>query len=171
MNYLQYLFKSKGRHGTHSPFVYTFVEEALHRPKGYVYPPGFLAQTTAAQQTLFRIISFLDFEHWYGTPDLKDALGWLNEYIPKGKCLDSLTDLPEHTLIIARPEALNTMLLAQVERTQYLSVLLWHEGNPAYQEVVALCQQEVFQCTLFTWDCSLLIRNPDFKRKQHYLLR
>lgn len=34
LQYLRYRWRAQGRHGTHSPFVYGFVEEVLRRKKG-----------------------------------------------------------------------------------------------------------------------------------------
>ena len=34
VQYLQYRWRAQGRHGTHSPFVYRFVEEVLRKKNG-----------------------------------------------------------------------------------------------------------------------------------------
>lgn len=59
LQYLRYRWRAQGRHGTHSPFVYGFVEEVLRRKEGtlrerilrYAGAKNFLAEEAIASAT------------------------------------------------------------------------------------------------------------------------
>jgi hypothetical protein len=173
VNYLQYLLKAKGRHGTHSPFIYQFVAEALHEPKGQVYPNIELGKGKVKQlnKTLFRVLSY--FKHFPAYASVGFAA--YSKELAKVPHLHIIEpdEIPNSKLLlICTAEEVAWMLTQMAEQyAQETLILVLHPGNAAYPLMKSLYQEKQFNCTVFTWDFSLLVYSPDFKRKQHFILR
>lgn len=173
MNYLQYLLKAKGRHGTHSPFIYQFVAQALHEPKEQLYPKANWGKGKAKQlnKRLYRVLTYLQEYPSYSclgfTDQYKDLFALLKmhevaaDQLPKGKFLLVCTADDLEWQLTNLPEPLKNDTI----------IVTLHPNNSAYALVNAVFKDAQFNCTVFTWDFSLMIFSQDFKRKQHFVLR
>ncbi|MNT45754.1 hypothetical protein D3C72_1823520 [compost metagenome] len=52
-----------------------------------------------------------------------------------------------------------------------VQILVWHPGHKDEEILNVLWAYPAFNCTMFTWNFSVLVADPGFKRKQHYILR
>lgn len=167
MNYLQYLLKAKGRHGTHSPFVYDFVEKALHPQRRYAYPV--VVPDVALAHTLYRVLSFLPYTQLYIDPAIA-SMSWVGAALPEAVYAIP-EQVPEDALLIVEAKQAATIIADGRKMPQSLKILVWHPQDKDAQLLNQLLENQLFNCTMFTWNFSVLIAHPDFKRKQRYVLR
>lgn len=173
MNFLNYLLKAKGRHGTHSPYIYSFVEEALHEKVPDRDYPREIKGSKA--RTLFRVLSYLANTHTQqltATPGALQAHGWLQHFNPVVTVPDQMVSRQRGLFVLNLEEMdlhKDVFLIKGMEEGSVLLVL--HPGSPRYALLEGYFRQECFNVTIFTWNFSVLMHRPDFKRKQHFILR
>lgn len=173
MNFLNYLLKAKGRHGTHSPYIYKFVEDALHENNALTwnYPKDVNGKKA---RKLFRVISYLtETQQLIVTTAALRGNAWLRHFSP------SIKD-PDH-IIAAQQTSITVLSLEEIDLWKDAlftkgagsgsALLLLHPGNPDYTLLEDYFKRGQFNATIFTWDFSILMNRPDFKRKQHFILR
>ena len=178
LDYLKYFFKAKGRHGTHSPFVYSFVEQVLRKPKSPNYP---YKQFEKSEKLCFQLISFLKVETLY-------ILSKNN--ITKKESIQKI--FPKLDIIIV--EAIdqinsveNSLLLLDLnglDHTNYIALKNFKDQNnfsvfisPIHDQAqhLGIWKQlkdfPNFLLSLDLWTGGFLIQDPSFKIKQHFILK
>lgn len=172
MNFLSYLLKAKGRHGTHSPYIYKFVEAALHENNTLTW--DYPKDAGRKVRTLFRVLSYYSAgtQQLIISPAVMQRHAWLQHFNPVISAPGQIV-LTEPAILILGLEEMEQH--KDVFFTKGISnmagLLLLHPGNPDYTLLEDYFQQECFNATIFTWNFSLLMNRPDFKRKQHFILR
>ena len=128
VEYLKYCKKAKGRHGTHSPFVYSFIEEGINKNRKL--------------PLLERITGY--FTDWKIIKMPQGSQRWLMYLKAQAGIYNT------RTLLIA-PNIYESEDTAAV----------WD----------ALCRQPEVQYSIDLFRYGLLFINPDFKEKQHFILK
>ncbi len=172
MNFLTYLLKAKGRHGTHSPYIYKFVEDALHENNALYrgYPKEVAGKKV---RTLFRVISYLiEARKLSTTAAALRGNAWLQHFNPAIKDPDQIT-AAQPSIMVLELEEMDLCKDAFFTKGAGSDsvLLLLHPGNPGYALLEDCFKQDQFNATIFTWNFSILMNRPDFKRKQHFILR
>lgn len=178
LQYGRHLLRSRGRHGTHSPFVYAFVEQVM-RARGNApraIPSG-LGKREAG--LLFRMLRYLK-------PQLVCLRG--NDALSPGELVAAATgdaavlsfsaqrqplpDVTGHVLVIApddTPEAW-TALLPNAARVSLL-YLRPHAGEASTASWSLALKSDSIQMSLDLWFWGLIVKDSSFKARQHFRLR
>lgn len=171
--YLKYWWQSKGRHGTHSPFVYNLVEQALHQVKNYDYSklPAPQIEDISEWKKLFRIINYLPFEQIYAD---KKYWGLIEDNTTIKNTLDLNSALSRNSLVIIDDSYTKDRIIETLKNLSLESYVLFInlDKNTDYsQQFLAFTEDASYHLTCYAWSLGILSNSQNYKRKQHYILR
>lgn len=180
LHYSRHLFRAKGRHGTHSPFVYAFVEQVM-RSRLRIPPVKDTAPFGVKEvNLLYRTISYLSPQAIYTTPVLLPVLQSLTPSATPGCTVAVLPAFPvtdvlpaERVLIVADMDGIPDEYAAILPETATLSILCYgiHRNKGMQARWQHMAASSGFQVSLDYWYFGLLVKDLSFKAKQHFRLR
>ncbi len=162
VEYLKYSWKAKGRHGTHSPFVYEFVEQVLME-KG------------ALDQSRLIAASFMELKYENLMTRIAAHYNYNNDSIRYGTDL-SLLNTPFDMLIINEQDAgkwvgIFEQHLPWLNRNGTVVVTHIHKtknNTAAWQKML---KHPGVPMSIDLFDMGILFFREDFKEKQHFVLK
>jgi hypothetical protein len=177
LQYSRHFIRAKGRHGTHSPFVYAFVEQVMRARAGTGLP-----QQDYMPRPVFRLL-YKTIKHLapgvvYTTAELYPALRLIETLLPDAidVVLMPLAGLPQ-------PAAAGALICTEGKETDCLQRLvlqadtikvLWvrpHLSKERFELWNRLATLPEVNVSLDYWHLGLLVKDPAFKAKQHFRLR
>ncbi len=168
--------RARGRHGTHSPFVYAFVEQVMRAP----VKAGLPVQTYMPRKAfhlLYKTIKHLAPDTVYTASEWFSALQLIGEALSINVVVMPAGGLPQSTVAGAlicmsgREDELN--LLPELLPAKALKILLIrpHASKKRFVIWNRLATLPEVSVSLDYWHLGLLVKDPAFKAKQHFCLR
>lgn len=162
IEYLKYTWRAKGRHGTHSPFVYNFIEQILlskgpiERDHIVVYPELALRY----ENLLSRIAQHFGYKAI--TDTAKNT-----QHLPAGSTdmLLMSASAPERWAAVL-DESFHTL-----NDKSMVAVAGIHQSEKHSSAWKALCKKDPVKMSLDLYGIGLLLFREEFKVKQHFILK
>lgn len=178
LDYLRYTWKAKGRHGTHSPFVYAFVEQVLRNKQPLPFFKRETEKAVPGLKYLIRTISYLGTETLVlFQPGLAPLQSIISAVHPRQKIItEKGITMPENTLVLIDASRLCPEELDYLEHWRSpdpfgLYFLNPHAAGSVFKKYERFHDWNDYPMSLDFWKGLLLFRHPDFKEKQHFFLR
>lgn len=166
LNRLRYIFTAKGRHGTHSPFIYGFVEQVLRSE----------VKISGDKKTdmLYRILNYIRPDKVFVTASLYSNI----QKHPAFNAFDTQifhpdNKLSDHALYVFDIDALSTIMANDIARTDESKILIYNTHiNKDMTEIWA--QLKALDRFTYSVDCfsfGLLLNDKAFRLRQHFILK
>lgn len=179
----QYRRAAKGRHGIHSPFVYRFIEEdlrpGLSKPVSKTLREAAHSSARLAQaKTIYRCLKFMNTARleWAGVKDDKAIIEALSKSLDLVYCTQyALNAAPVDCLLIASGnEEIETIFAQranQLAQGCFFIITDIHASEKRKMIWEELRVDARVNLSIDLWHLGLLFYRPDFKEKQHFVLK
>lgn len=171
--------RAKGRHGTHSPFVYAFVEQVMRAKARPAVSLQAHHLSPVAFRLLYKTLQHLAPETIYASAELLPVIDLV---VKEGGRRTKVMLLPEQgavpvtassVLVCVACAARNFPVIKEILLRDKIQIVV--TGPHAGKDSVAVWSQlsaipEV-KVSLDYWHLGLLVADPAFKAKQHFRLR
>ncbi len=179
----RYRKAAKGRHGIHSPFVYRFIEEGLHSALSAELRRQLRQDCTSLYQykqakTLIRCLRFLKPEvlRYAGPEAGVEHLRIINRLMPAIAFTDQEELLPHSAVLLSGAGTATSDRLFSAHAAHMpegLSFIVTDIHSSAHNSLQWLClrDNEAVNLSIDLWHLGLLFYRPDFKERQHFVLK
>lgn len=162
---LRYAITARGRHGTHSPFIYGFVEQVLRNKVKISDDRVF--------NILFRILNYIRPEKVFTTAPLYDSIRQQTAFGTFNIQRFDTDKLSADALYIFDIAELSAMALIDIAEADACKILVYniHKSRDMMAKWSQLIALDKFTYSIDCFSFGLLLNDNAFKLRQHFVLK